>query len=1020
MADNQELELQAGAETAAQPKRRGRSPKAAKPQGVAPEVEAGEEAVDYRHKAKRKNNPLAGLAAQNRVAEPPKITYAYNPHLPPVLCFDASGEPDQIQELLALAQKRPLNNDEVKALQEAFCHHQPWLEWSGKREKKGFQVDPVALHIHERVSTQAILRAVQRQDIQRSLFADPEMDAKAAVEFYQHDVDWANRLILGDSLQVMTSLARRENQAGQVQMVYMDPPYGIRFGSNFQPEVGNREVKDKESDLTREIEMVKAYRDTWTLGVHSYLGYLRDRMFLIKELLSDTGSVFIQISDENLHRVRSLMDEVYGPHNFCSMIIFSKTGLQASKILPSVCDYILWYAKDKTKVKYNKLTVPKCPGEEGATGYTFVYDTDNGSWRSITKEEKENFEKMPSNLKVFDGTPLVSDGSSDEGSKPFECFGREWKVASNNHWKTNQEGLNRLFNADRIVQIGNRIEYRMLLDDFGQTPRSNVWLGLGERGFTGDKLYVVQTAAEAITRCILMATEPGDLVLDPTCGSGTTAFASEQTGRRWITCDTSRVAIAIARQRLAVSTFEYYQLRDSAKGPSGGLKYRSVPHVQLNKIARNNGLDSIFSKHQPLLDKALGELNIVLERVPNALKKELASKLIQKEKSEGKRAITEADRRRWVLPDTKWEHWQVPFDADQSWPDPLKAALEVYRAAWRLKMGEVNDCVAASTAHEELVDQPVVVKGITRVSGPFTVEAVMPPVENMSVEPESPIGGAPAECLDTFGGDFGGEPQNAAAFLDQVLGLLRTSGVDFLGNKHVGFTRLDAISGSVLHAEGEWTLPDGTPRKVAVSIGPRIGNVGDLQVEQALRQANRKGFDDLLFAGFGFDAVAQAVIQEHAEDMEGVQTHPFLIRPDVVMGDLLKNTAASQLFTAMGLPRTKLERLPDEEFRVSMEGVDIYDPVTNALIPTGAGKVAAWFVDADYDGRCFCITQAFFPDKGAWDKLAKALKSSLDEARMEAFSGTVSLPFKAGKHQRVAIKVIDPRGNEVMAVHRLV
>lgn len=286
MAENQELKLQAGAELVAQPKRRGRPSREAKPQGVAPEVDAGQESVDYRHNAKRKNNPLAGLAAQNRVAEPPKITYAYNPHLPPVLRFDATGVADKLQELLALSQKRALNSEEARSLQEAFSHHQPWLEWSGKLEKKGFQVDPVALHIHERVSTQAILRAVQRQDIQRSLFADPEMDAKAAVEFYQHDVDWANRLILGDSLQIMASLARRENLSGQVQMIFMDPPYGIKYSSNFQAEIGNRDVKDNDESLSREPEMVKAYRDTWTLGVHSYLAYLKDRLVLCKELLT--------------------------------------------------------------------------------------------------------------------------------------------------------------------------------------------------------------------------------------------------------------------------------------------------------------------------------------------------------------------------------------------------------------------------------------------------------------------------------------------------------------------------------------------------------------------------------------------------------------------------------------------------------------------------------------------------------------------------------------------------------------
>jgi adenine-specific DNA-methyltransferase len=988
MAETQEFELQTGAETSAQPKRRGRPPKAAKPQGVAPEIEAGEEAVDYRHKAKRKNNPLAGLAAQNRVAEPPKITYAYNPHLPPVLRFDATGEADKIQELLALAQQRPLNPEEAKTLQEAFSHHQPWLEWSGKREKKGFQVDPVALHIHERVSTQAILRAVQRQDIQRSLFADPEMDAKAAVEFYQHDVDWANRLILGDSLQVMTSLARRENLAGQVQMIYMDPPYGIKFGSNFQPEIGKRDVQDRDQDLTREPEMVKAYRDTWALGVHSYLSYIRDRLYVCKELLSDEGSIFVQISDENYHRIRSVMDEVFGPENFLISIVVKTKGSQKGGKFDPINMYIIWYVKNYEMAKINKLFVPRILNDinDDPEDSLMLGDLTNGGFRKTT-------------------------------SVPFEFQNKVWKPGSGRCWSVNLEGMNRIAHCDRIQPTKNQIRFKKYIDDFPLIPLTNLWT---DTGGASDKVYAVQTPLKVIQRCMLMATSPGDLVLDPTCGSGTTAMVAEQWGRRWITCDSSRVALAIARKRILSAKFDYYQLQNPEIGPLSGFKYKTVPHITIKSIAQNSYLDQIFKKHKNAIETALEALNKALENVSNHEKSELLKKISHKEKAEGKKAITEADRRRWVLPGRKWEHWEVPFDTDPDWPEPLKKALEDYRTAWRAKMDEVNACIAANAEQEELVDQPVVVKGITRVSGPFTVEAVMPPVESMAVEPESPIGGAPEDPLDTFGEGTAIEPQNAAAFQDQVLGLLRTGGVDFLGNKHVDFTRLDAIPGSVLHAEGEWTLPDGTPRKVAVSIGPRVGNVGDLQVEQALRQANRKGFDDLLFAGFGFDAVAQAVIQEHAEDLEGVQTHLFLIRPDVVMGDLLKNTAASQLFTAMGLPRTKLEKLPGEEFRVGMEGVDIYDPVINALIPTGADKVAAWFVDSDYDGRCFCITQAFFPDKSAWDKLAKALKSTVDQDRMEAFSGTVSLPFKAGKHQRVAIKVIDPRGNEVMAVHRLV
>lgn len=543
-----------------------------------------------------------------------------------------------------------------------------------------------------------------------------------------------------------------------------------------------------------------------------------------------------------------------------------------------------------------------------------------------------------------------------------------------------------------------------------------------------------------------MTTDPGDLVLDPTCGSGTTAFVAEQWGRRWITCDTSRVALSLARQRLMTAKFDYYALRELndedrarnhdgtwLKAPDTGeartLDCRAVPHVTLRSIAQNQDLDPIFAKHGPVLDAALTACNAALKAVTPELAVKLRAKLAAKEKAEGKRAITDADRRRWLLPPEMrdrgadaqkratvdldaaiWYAWEVPFDTDADWPKALQEAVTAYRAAWRAKMDEVNACIAANGAQEELVDQPKVVKGITRVSGPFTVESVLPELE--SLDEDSPIDGVDGELP-------GFDPQNAEAFQEQVLSWLRVQGVDFLDNKHQAFLRLDPLPGSpFLQAQGEWGDP-ATPRKVAVSLGPRIGNVTEYQVGQALRQASRRGFDELVFAGFGFDAVAQGAIQEHAEGGGEVRTHLLLIRPDAAMGDLLKTGPGAQLFTAMGLPRTKLERLKGGEFRVHMEGVDIYNPVDHSLVPTGADKVAAWFLDQDYDGRAFCITQAFFPDKEAWTKLAKAMKAADAEA-FRAFAGTVSLPFGAGKHGRCAIKVIDPRGNEVMTTHRLV
>ena len=1013
MTGEEEFQLQAG-EPILKPKAGRGRPKGGWNKGAAtaPELElSGEDSASYVHRAKRLNNPPAGLAAEGRVAEPPRIAYAYNPHRPPQLRFDGTGAADRAKELVAASTLRLLTAEEAAELSSLLSVHEPWIEWAGKREQAGFEVDPVALHIHERVSTQAILRAVQRKDQARSLFADSELDPAKDLQFYQHPMDWANRIVLGDSLQVMASLARRENLAGQVQMIYLDPPYGIKFASNFQPEVGKRDVKDKDADLTREPEMVRAYRDTWTLGVHSYLAYLRDRLMLAKELLADSGSIFVQISDENLHRVRMVMDEVFGPENFVAQIYFKTTTGRQEEQLDRVGNYLLWFAKKLESVKSRKLYIEK--GQE-SIGENTAGD-------------------------------LQSQGIRSTGSYQVDFGGRSFRPLTGNHWKVSAEGMKRLIKADRVIGTKAVVRFLRARTDFLVQPFADVWTDTSG-GAGVDKIYVVQTGTKVIERCLLMTTDPGDLVLDPTCGSGTTAFVAERWGRRWITCDTSRVALSLSRQRLMTAKFDYYALRelndedrernhegswlkDPATGDPRTLDCRSVPHVTLRSIAQNQDLDPIFVKHEPVLQATLADCNAALESVPTALRDQLRAKLAAKEKAEGKRAVTEADRRRWLLPPDQrdqdaearkratvdvdfagWYAWEVPFDTDESWPKDLQKAVTTYRAAWRAKMDEVDACIAANAAQEELVDQPRVVKGITRVSGPFTVESVLPELE--SLDEESPIEGAEGE-LPTF------DPQNAEAFQEQVLSWLRVQGVDFLGNKHQSFLRLDPLPGSpFLHAQGEWG-DAAAPRKVAVSLGPRIGNVTEYQVGKALRLAYQRGFQELVFAGFGFDATAQGAIQQHAEEGGEVRTHLLLIRPDAAMGDLLKTGPGAQLFTAMGLPRTRLERVKDGEFRVHMEGVDIYNPVDHSLVPTGADKVAAWFLDRDYDGRAFCITQAFFPDKEAWTKLAKALKAT-DADAFKAFAGTVSLPFAAGKHGRCAVKVIDLRGNEVMTTHRLV
>lgn len=990
----------------------------------------------YRHPSKRKNIPPAGLAAQGEIREAPKIRYEYNPHLPPVL-RSGPADTDQLPELLEKACREPLSRDDAMLLAEALRRHEPWLEWSGKREKPWFEVEPVALHIHERVSTQAILRVLAREDVQRDLFADPQQDYASAVQFYQHDVDWSNRMILGDSLQVMASLARREDLAGRVQMIYIDPPYGIRFASNFQPQLGQRDVKDREQDLTREPEMVRAYRDTWTLGIHSYLAYLRDRLAMAKELLADTGSIFVQISDENIHRVRSVMEEVFGQENFCSLITFQKTTGSTTSTIPTTSDYLLWFAKDVTKLRFTKLYIETSPGDEGATEYNRI-ELATGEASSLKKHLSGETAVMPVGSRIYATDSIVSKGGDD----PDIVFGVGAKqiilsCRPNRHWKPGVDGIRKLWSTGRLLQQSGLRIYKRFFDDSPVREITHVWTDT--RG-EDDPSYVVQTSTKVVERCLLMTTDPGDLVLDPTCGGGTTAYVAEQWGRRWITIDTSRVALALARQRLMTARFPYYQLRElgaedlrrntngtwlvDPSGELGGkctLKSKEVSHITQSSIARNASLDPILAKHEAILGARLKELNAALRAVTAELRQKLVTKLNHKQKTEGKRTITDADRRRWLLPDSDWTDWEVPFDTDPDWPGALQSALKEYRKAWRAKMDEVNDCIAKNAEMEKLVDKPETVNKVVRVSGPFTMEGVIALEEG----PDTPIGGAPEGEMETFEGET--QAVNAEAHLDKMIRLLKAAGVDFRDNKNVKFTRLESkTDASLLHAQGEWTNGDQKERRVAVSIGPEVGNVTAYQVEQAVRSANRLGYDDLVFAGFGFDAGAQAAIEDSSHP--NLLVHMALIRPDVAMDDLLKTQPGSQIFTVFSAPRVKppVQEI-DGQHVIEVEGMDVYDPVSNTLYPTDKDRIAAWFLDSDYDGRTFCICQAFFPDKTKWLKLAKALSAVgvLDEKRFEALSGLRSLPFprpsrlKAGEEWRVAVKVIDPRGNEGMRVMTL-
>lgn len=531
---------------------------------------------------KRTNNPPVGLVTPETDRDAPKKEYHYDPHL------------------------------------------DPQLQWTGKAERTSFEVDTVSLHVHERIDPMTIIRHVCKDTYQKeeyhqiSFFEKPEnvLPLREAIDFYKHDQNWSNRLIAGDSLLVMNSLLEKEGMAGKVQMIYIDPPYGVKYGSNFQPFINKRDVKDgKDEDLTAEPEMVRAFRDTWELGIHSYLTYLRDRLLLAKELLTESGSCFVQIGDENVHFVRCLMDEVFGVGNFCALIPFRKTGGLGSALLSSVVDYLIWYAKCKPSVWYKQLFTNKEFGKN--TAYTWV-ELPDGTRRRMTVDELKGSTPIPPGAKIFRLDNLTSQGNMEF---PYTFEGKIYRRG----WKTTKEGLDRLVKVNRVVGGDKTLSYIRYYDDFPVSPITQLWDDTGISGYIDPKIYVVQTNTKVIERCLLMTTKPGDIVFDPTCGSGTTAYVAEQWGRRWITCDTSRVAIALAKQRLMTAVFDYYELAYPEEGVSGGFKYKTVPHITLKSIANNEppGEETLYD--QPYIDRKKKRITgpFTVEAVPAPVVKSL-------------------------------------------------------------------------------------------------------------------------------------------------------------------------------------------------------------------------------------------------------------------------------------------------------------------------------------------------------------------------------------------------------------
>ena len=938
---------------------------------------------DFRHaEARRKNNPPAGVAPTYEVREQQTTRYAYDPHL------------------------------------------DPQLVWAGKAEHTSFEVDVVPLHIHERISTKAILRAIRRSEpIEMDLFGETPLPPDQQIEFYRHEVGWANRLILGDSLLVMNSLLVKEGMAGKVQMIYMDPPYGIKYSSNFQPRIDRRDVTDKDEDLTHEPEQIKAYRDTWTLGIHSYLTYLRDRLLLARELLTESGSIFVQINDENLHLVRCLLDEVFGRENFCRIIAFKKTGYQASTLLPSNYDYILWYGKNKSLVKYRTLYFPK---EEagGVIGQDLWIETVEGFRRRLKPGELRRSED-----RVFRHRTVFSAGWTESGAYELEFEGRKIRPKSNKHFATTREGMTRLSEAERLLLIGDSLRIVEFLDDYPVTPFVSVWADTVRSGFGEPNVYAVQTSTKVIERCILMTTDPGDVVFDPTCGSGTTAWCAEKWGRRWITCDTSRVALAIARQRLMTAKFDYYELKDPERGPAGGFNYETVPHITLESIARNTEIDAIAARYQPQIDQALADLNRALGKewkewevpreVPHPVWPEEARqayrRLLELKRSGNLGAEKEAEpllETVYRLTGHRWEGLgQVPDPVPpEGWPDEAQAALRRFWELKRRKRQEINASIQRNAPQEVLYDRPRVVRGVVRVSGPFTVEAI--PVPAVEDPTEAPIPQFEAEEARTRISDRGGD------YLTNMVNLLKQQGgVIFPGGKKLELMNIRPLNLGYLHAEAE-AQQNGNGLRVAISFGPQHGPITGVQADEAIRTARRAGYDILILAGFAIEAAAQALTQEVS--FHDFSVHFANIAPDVLVGDLLKTTRASQIFTVFGQPDVQVEKQKDGTYRVELRGVDIYDPLTGEVQSTRGEDVAAWFLDTDYDGKTFHICQAFFPgDPDAWEKLQRALKATIPEEDFEQMRGTVSFPFQPGEHRRIAVKVIDFRGNEVVRVVNL-
>jgi adenine-specific DNA-methyltransferase len=1022
------LEGQAAA-AAEEPAAAGKAILAAKPRARAADADEAPQVLSYRHPDRRKNNPEVGLVNEASDPQQPKKEWAYNPHLDPVLNFDSARA--ELENLIDDALASGDADAARAALQEIRRRGAPYLQWAGKAERTSFEVDTVSLHVHERIDPMSILSAVRKQleeakastakgeeasalGRQASLFEAPfeSLPLRSAVDFYRHDKGWANRLIAGDSLQVMNSLLVKEGMAGQVQMVFMDPPYGIKYGSNFQPFVGKRSVKDRsDADLTQEPEMVKAFRDTWELGIHSYLSYLRDRLLLAREILAESGSVFLQISNDNLSYVQEVLAEVFGAENAMPLIVFRKTSGAGSpsghvEAVPQTCDFLVWFAKARPKVKVNRLFLAR--SFEDDANFSSVQTT-SGSRRGL--REGENASELRNGLRLFRQNPVTSQSGGDTTTIEVEFTGDSF-TPKKGGWKTNAIGMARLKQAGRLISSGKTLGFVRFAEDFSHQPVIDIWDDTRQSGFGDAKVYVVQTATKVIERCVLMTSDPGELVLDPTCGSGTTAVVAEKWGRRWITCDTSRVAVTLAKQRLMTASYDYYELAYPHEGLKGGFIYKTVPHVTLKSIANNADIDAIHDRLHPAIEQALTALNTALGAHPPAAPLVVTEGVRKGEKlSLGKKGAA-------------LHEWEVPFPGDEGtlpkgWPDALREPFEAFHTARQRMQAEMDRSIAANAESETLYDQPEKSKTKLRITGPFTVEAVpFPTVLSL----EAAEGGATTTPSEDQSYQTSiarsGETSRQQQWRDELLktgirGVNR--GKD--GGQMLKFAELEVMAGTVcLHATG--TLAE-TGERAVVSFGPEHGALEQRQVEHALNEAEslRPSPKFVVFCAFTFDPEAAKDIDETR--WPGVNLLKAQMNTDLLTEDLKKARSSNQSFWLMGQPDVHLAELPGGRWQVEVNGFDYFDTVKGELISGGKAKIAMWSLDTDYDGRSLFPHQVFFPMAGkdeGWRKLKKNIRAELDESLLDQFHGTVSLPFEPGKHGKAAVKIVDDRGIESLKI----